>query len=150
MWLQHAYELQSFPPHSSTFCSKGYAVCVAGEEPPLAGALRCAPRNHREHPSHGHPFLYGHAGRCVLHLAALVLWAGSLACFSEGSSLTEGTFCSLAKSLFNPSCNFVVITSSRGMSMKIFVISVLETPADWLSLVICRMGNILGFSAERC
>lgn len=55
-----------FSPHSPTFCSKGYSVCVAGEEPPLAGALGCAPRNHGEHPCHRHPFLHGHEGKSVL------------------------------------------------------------------------------------
>lgn len=88
-------EASPFSPHSPTFCSKGYSVCVAGEEPPLAGALGCAPRNHGEHPCHRHPFLHGHEGKSVLlcSFCHLLHWH----VFCKTSLLPEGTFCLLEK-----------------------------------------------------
>ena len=47
---------------SSSFYSQRHAEGVAGEEPSLAGAVGCSPRDHREHPRYRHPLLHGHEG----------------------------------------------------------------------------------------
>lgn len=35
---------------------------MAGEEPPLAGAVRCPQGDHGEHPRHCYPLLHGNEG----------------------------------------------------------------------------------------
>lgn len=111
-------EASPFSPHSPTFCSKGYSVCVAGEEPPLAGALGCAPRNHGEHPCHRHPFLHGHEGKSVLlcsfcHLLHWHVFVRPVCCLKV---LT-------GEVTFNHSCNFVLM----GINMKLFCHIFLES-----------------------
>lgn len=47
---------------SSSIHSQRHPEGVAGEEPPLAGAVRCPQGDHGEHPRHRYPLLHGHEG----------------------------------------------------------------------------------------
>lgn len=51
---------------SSAVYSQRHAEGVAGEEPPMAGALRRAQGDHWEHPSHRHPLLHGNEGKWII------------------------------------------------------------------------------------
>lgn len=48
---------------SSSICTQRHPEGLAGEEPPLAGAVRRAQGDHGEHPSHRHPLLHGNEGK---------------------------------------------------------------------------------------
>lgn len=58
---------------SAPLRSQRHVAGMAGEESPLAGAVRCAPGDHREYPCHSHPFLHGHEGRPA-HLTLKLMW----------------------------------------------------------------------------
>lgn len=67
---------------SSSVHSQRHPEGMAGEEPPLAGAVWCPQGDHGEHPCHRHPLLHGHEGAWIIGQSAwAVLSLSHFCCF---------------------------------------------------------------------